>query len=109
MNRYRTPPMPTILALLPFLLVLGLLASGRVGALTAGIAGLAATILVSGTSLPLLAREIPAGLWLSWQVIAIIATGIFFHRCQQARRCRPRNELSEVENLEAVEDMTKLV
>jgi lactate permease len=33
----------------------------------------------------LLAREIPAGLWLSWQVIAIIATGIFFHRCQQAR------------------------
>jgi lactate permease len=77
--------MPTILALLPFLLVLGLLASGRAGALTAGIAGLAVTILVSGAPLPLLAREIPAGLWLSLQVIAIIATGIFFHRCQQAR------------------------
>jgi lactate permease len=81
--------MSMLLALLPFLLVLGLLASGRAGALSAGIAGLAATIVVSGVvsgaSLDLLAREIPAGLWLSWQVIAIIATGIFFHRCQQAR------------------------
>lgn len=77
--------MSTVLALLPFLLVLGLLASGRASALTAGLAGLAATIAVSGASATLLAREIPAGLWLSWQVIAIIATGIFFHRCQQAR------------------------
>ena len=77
--------MSTFLALLPFLLVLGLLASGRAGALAAGIMGLAATIVVSGASISLLAREIPAGLWLSWQVVAIIATGIFFHRCQQAR------------------------
>ena len=81
--------MSTLLALLPFLLVLALRASGRAGALTAGIAGLLATIVVSGVvsggSVDLLAREIPAGLWLSWQVISIIATGIFFHRCQQAR------------------------
>ena len=70
-----------------------LLASGRAGALMAGIVGLGATIAVSGGASGalspglsgLLAREIPAGLWLSWQVIAIIATGIFFHRCQVAR------------------------
>ncbi len=84
--------MPTFLSLLPFLLVLGLLASGRAGALAAGLVGLAATIAVAGAVsgalanlATLLLREIPAGLWLSGQVIAIIATGIFFHRCQQAR------------------------
>lgn len=77
--------MPTFFALLPFLLVLGLLASGRVGALLAGLIGLAATVMVSGASPALLLREIPAGLWLSWQVIAIIATGIFFHRAQTSR------------------------
>ncbi len=81
--------MNTALALAPLLLVLGLLASGRVGALVAGSAGLAATLVVSvvvfGTTGALLAREIPAGLWLSWQVIAIIAAGMFFHRCTLAR------------------------
>ncbi|WIM11658.1 L-lactate permease [Enhydrobacter sp.] len=77
--------MPTALALLPLLLVLALLASGRAGALVAGLVGLAATVVVSGASPALLAREVPAGLWLSGQVIAIIATGIFFHHCQQAR------------------------
>ena len=81
--------MNSFLALAPLLLVLALLASGRVGALVAGAAGLAATLAVSvlafGASGALLAREIPAGLWLSWQVIAIIATGMFFHRCTVAR------------------------
>ncbi|SKA31648.1 lactate permease [Enhydrobacter aerosaccus] len=77
--------MSTALALLPLLLVLVLLASGRASALTAGIVGLAATIAVAGAAPSLLAREIPAGLWLSGQVIAIIATGIFFHHCLQAR------------------------
>ncbi|MBS0547268.1 MAG: L-lactate permease, partial [Proteobacteria bacterium] len=84
--------MPTFLALLPLLLVLALLASGRASALGAGLAGLAATIAVAAIAsgaadalLALLAREIPAGLWLSWHVVAIIATGIFFHRCQQSR------------------------
>ncbi len=77
--------MSTALALLPLLLVLVLLASGRVSALVAGLAGLAATIAASGASPALLGREIPAGLWLSWQVIAIIAAGMFFHRCNLAR------------------------
>ncbi len=77
--------MDTFLALAPLVLVLGLLASGRASALAAGIAGLAATLAVSGFSGALLAREIPAGLWLSWHVVAIIVSGMFFHRCLQAR------------------------
>lgn len=82
--------MSTALALLPLLLVLALLASGRASALTAGVVGLAATVVVSGASLDLLGREIPAGLWLSWQVIAIIAAGMFFHRCTLERDDRRR-------------------
>lgn len=88
--------MTTILALLPLLLVLGLLASGRVGALKAGLAGLAATLAVSAVLLwpaggpasvaALWLREMPAGAWLAWQVIAIIAAGMFFHRCTLTRR-----------------------
>jgi lactate permease len=79
----------TLLSLAPLLLVIGLLASGRATALTAGLAGLAATLAVAvawfGATGDLLAREIPAGLWLSWHVIAIIAAGMFFHRCLQTR------------------------
>src|SRR5688500_2798080 len=87
--------MTTTLALLPLLLVLGLLASGRAGALVAGLAGLAATFAVSALLLwpeggpasiaMLWRREVPAGIWLAWQVIAIIAAGMFFHRCTLAR------------------------
>jgi len=87
--------MTTTLALLPLLLVIGLLASGRASALVAGLAGLSATLAASaiivtqqqgGGALPgLFLRETSAGLWLSWHVIAIIAAGMFFHRCQQAR------------------------
>jgi lactate permease len=87
--------MSTLLSLLPLLLVLGLLGSGRAGALTAGLLGLAATLAVSAVLLlpaggvaavaDLWRREIPAGGWLAWQVIAIIATGMFFHRCTLAR------------------------
>jgi lactate permease len=87
--------MTTTLALLPLLLVLGLLASGRAGALAAGLAGLSATLAASailvtqqqggGALAGLFLRETSAGLWLSWHVIAIIAAGMFFHRCQQAR------------------------
>ncbi len=84
-----TLPAP-LLALLSLLLVLGLLASGRASALAAGLAGLAATVaaaavLSAGDLAALLAREIPAGLWLSWQIVAIIAAGMFFHRCLQTR------------------------
>ncbi|MBI3197870.1 MAG: L-lactate permease [Rhodospirillales bacterium] len=87
--------MTTSLALLPLLLVIGLLASGRASALVAGLAGLSATLAASavivtqqqgGAALAgLFLRETSAGLWLSWHVIAIIAAGMFFHRCQQAR------------------------
>lgn len=87
--------MTTTLALLPLLLVLGLLATGRVSALTAGLAGLAATLAASATLVLsadgptavalLFRREVPAGLWLSWHVIAIVATGLFFHRANLAR------------------------
>ena len=87
--------MTTLLSLLPLLLVLGLLASGRASALVAGLAGLAATlaasaVLVVQTDGPaavalLFRREVPAGLWLSWHVIAIIVTGVFFHRANLAR------------------------
>jgi lactate permease len=86
--------MTTLLSLLPLLLVLGLLASGRASALVAGLAGLAATLAASAILVmpdgptavaALFRREVPAGFWLSWHVIAIIAAGMFFHRCQQAR------------------------
>jgi lactate permease len=87
--------MTTTFALLPLLLVLGLLASGRVGALKAGLAGLAATLAVSALRLgpaggpasviALWRQEVPAGIWLAWQVIAIIGSGMFFHRCTLAR------------------------
>jgi lactate permease len=87
--------MTTTLALLPLLLVLALLASGRASALVSGLAGLAATLAASATLVMtasgpnavavLFRHEVPAGLWLSWHVIAIVATGVFFHRATQAR------------------------
>ncbi|CAN5923692.1 hypothetical protein BH11PSE3_BH11PSE3_46050 [soil metagenome] len=87
--------MTTLLALLPLLLVLGLLASCRAIALAAGAAGLAATLAAAlvvvtqsqgSAVLPrLFLRETASGLWLSWHVVAIIAAGMFFHRCLQAR------------------------
>lgn len=87
--------MTTLLSLLPLLLVLGLLASGRASALVAGLAGLAATLAASATLVLqadgpaavalLFRREVPAGLWLSWHVIAIVVTGVFFHRATVAR------------------------
>ena len=82
--------MTTFLSLLPLLLVIALLASGRVSALVAGLAGLAATLAASATLVmgsgmgsatdvagpdavaALFRREVPAGLWLSWHVIAIV-------------------------------------
>ena len=76
--------------------MLGLLASGRVSALVAGLAGLSATLrgllhhrpaeaAAAPCSARLFLRETAAGAWLSWHVIAIIAAGMFFHRCLQAR------------------------
>ncbi len=61
----------------------------------AGLAGLAATLAASAALVMqgegpaavalLFRREVPAGLWLSWHVIAIIVTGVFFHRANLAR------------------------
>jgi lactate permease len=88
----------TLLALIPLLLVIALLASGRASALAAGLAGLAATLAVAvlafGASSAVLAREIPAGLWLAWHVVAIIGAGMFFHRCLQTREATPRESLT---------------
>ena len=86
----------TLLALLPLLLVLGLLASGRAERPGRGprgprghACGLARHRRRSARAAHALGglflRETAAGLWLSWHVIAIIAAGMFFHRCQQAR------------------------
>lgn len=81
--------MDTLVALGPLLLVIGLLASGRTTALTAGSLGLAATLLVAiaWVRLPAdrLAHETGVGLWLSWLVVSIIASGMYFHLCTQTR------------------------
>lgn len=77
-----------LIAALPFLVVPALLASGRVGALTAGIAGLIAAALALlvlhspnlGT-FALLGRESLAGLWVAGQAVAFILGGLFFYRC----------------------------
>jgi len=84
--------MPVVLAVIPLLLVMALLASGRVSALPAGALGLAATVVVvliappTGTALaPFLLHNVFVGAWLAWQVIAIVIGGIFFYRCVRAR------------------------
>jgi lactate permease len=98
--------MTALLAPLPLLLVIGLLATGRASALGAGSAGLLATLGVVATvgvpgggmpgggisgggasgALALLSAEAPAGLWLAWPVIAIIIAGMFFHRAVSVRQ-----------------------
>ncbi|HEX2890380.1 L-lactate permease [Vineibacter terrae] len=84
--------MPVVLAVAPLLLVIVLLASGRVSALAAGAAGLAATVLVvlaappADTGLaPFMLHQVAVGGWLAWQVITIVIGGIFFYRCVRAR------------------------
>ncbi|HKU99848.1 MAG TPA: hypothetical protein VJR58_31425, partial [Vineibacter sp.] len=76
--------MPVLFAVAPLLLVMALLASGRVSALPAGAAGLVATVVVvliappAGTTLaPFLMHNAFVGAWLAWQVIAIVVGGIF--------------------------------
>lgn len=105
--------MDSLLALLPLLLVLGLLGSGRAGSLVAGAVGLAATLAVSAVFLArgggpaggsnatglglagLFLREIAAGAWLAWHVIAIIAAGMFFQRVLQGRAAGTRETPQE--------------
>lgn len=95
----------SLVSLLPLLLVLGLLASGRASALVTGLAGLAATAAAAvalvlpergpAALAPLFARETAAGTWLAWHVIAIIASGMFFHRCLQARAAALRRRTDD--------------
>ncbi|RDD61433.1 hypothetical protein DRB17_13225 [Ferruginivarius sediminum] len=70
----------------PTVLVIVLLASRQVSSLTAGIAGLAATIPPAVLALPdgqgtmaVLALESGKGAWLAWHAIAVILAGLFFH------------------------------
>ena len=95
---YRRMSSAALLAPFPLLLVLALLGSGRLQALGAGLAGLAAALgaalwlaLQAGgwpAALALLGRELPAGLWLAWPVLAIIVPGVFFHLAAQAYQAR---------------------
>lgn len=95
---YRRMTAAALLAPFPLLLVLALLGSGRLQALGAGLAGLGAALaaafwlaLQAGgwpAALDLLARELPAGLWLAWPVLAIIVPGVFFHQAAQAYQAR---------------------
>jgi lactate permease len=81
----------TLLAAAPLILVLVLLASGRFGALAAGAAGLVATLLAAlalrGTQgfAGFAVDQALVGAWLSWQVISIVAGGVFFYRCVAGR------------------------
>lgn len=83
--------MTLLTAAAPLVLVIVLLASGRVGALAAGAAGLAATVaaalaLRGGAGFAgFVVEQTLVGSWLSWQVVSIIAGGVFFYRCVVAR------------------------
>ncbi|MCW5745814.1 MAG: L-lactate permease [Alphaproteobacteria bacterium] len=84
--------MPVVLAVLPLLLVIALLASGRASALLAGASGLAVTVVVvliappaRSALAPFIVRHALVGSWLAWQVIAIVVGGVFFYRCVRAR------------------------
>jgi lactate permease len=86
--------MITLLAALPFLLAVGLLAAGRRGgALAAGIAGAIATLpaaaLLQGDATPFAPaalREAAKGAWLAWHAIAVIVGGLVFHRLVELRQ-----------------------
>ncbi|MBX3499601.1 MAG: L-lactate permease [Alphaproteobacteria bacterium] len=85
------PRMTLLAAAAPLVLVIVLLASGRFGALAAGAAGLAATVIAAlglhgtGGFAGFAVDQTLVGSWLSWQVISIVAGGVFFYRCIAAR------------------------
>jgi lactate permease len=86
-----TTPRMTLLAAAPLVLVIVLLASGRFGALAAGAAGLVATVAAAlalrGTEgfAGFAVSQTLVGAWLSWQVISIVAGGVFFYGCIAGR------------------------
>ncbi|MBV9834224.1 MAG: L-lactate permease [Alphaproteobacteria bacterium] len=83
--------MTLITAAAPLVLVIVLLASGRFGALAAGAAGLVATAIAalvlrgSDGFAGFAVTQTLVGTWLSWQVISIVAGGVFFYRCLAGR------------------------
>ena len=83
--------MTLLTAAAPLVLVIVLLASGRFGALGAGAAGLVATAVAAlalrgGMGFAgFVVEQTLVGSWLSWQVVSIIAGGVFFYRCVVAR------------------------
>jgi len=83
--------MTLLTAAAPLVLVIVLLASGRMGALAAGAAGLVATVIAAlalrGTEgfAGFAVAQALVGSWLSWQVISIVAGGVFFYRCVAGR------------------------
>lgn len=88
----------TLIAATPLVLVLVLLASGRIGALVAGAAGLVASVLAAlalrggeGFAGFALAQSL-VGAWLSWQVISIVVGGVFFYRCVGGQAAPPAEQ-----------------
>ena len=86
--------MSALLALLPFALVPALLATGRVGALASGLAGLLAALVAAALLQPAppaviasaLARDVAEGAWLALQAALFVVAGLFFHLAVQAAR-----------------------
>lgn len=86
--------MSALLALAPFALVPALLATGRVGALASGLAGLLAALAAAALLQPgppstvaaILARDVAEGGWLALQAALFIVSGLFFHLAVQAAR-----------------------
>ncbi len=83
--------MTTLVYLSPIALVIGLIASGRVKLIHAGLAGLAATLAATYVALPdgpgyatFLATEGLRGSWLAWHNIAIIFAGLTLHHLIEA-------------------------
>lgn len=80
-----------MIATFPFVLVPALLASGRVGTLAAGVAGLLATVAAllllrspNAATVAMLSRETLAGIWLAAQAVGFILGGLFFYCCVRA-------------------------
>lgn len=95
----------TALYVVPTLLVIALLASRRVALLHAGLAGLVATLVAAGFALApenalpaTLLRESLAGAWLSWQAIAVILAGLFFHHVAGADPGSGRDARAETDS-----------
>lgn len=91
----------TLIAAIPLVTVIALIASRRVGVLPAGAVGwglavaAAALLRASLSDLPrfILAQTL-AGAWLAWQAVAVILAGIFFYRAIRRRETAPSRPFS---------------